>query len=507
MEALNISAVQHLLGIHRVVPLTHSEMIEKARVTFFPAKGYTPQLTEFMGKLRRGFETLGVKVLEFEEALAAGEKGKVARGVAIIAGGDLEEGQLPIDFVPSLSENIIIGVYDRPSPINKSKILQERIDVMIGDMAWDVTQVAIYLGDGGWTVCTMNGAMILLSDREEDVAEGIRQVLLAKMAGQVLPPRIAEFEVRLGGFDPFDDRDDDAVADMVNCGARWEETRLFVYQTALGRLKFRNKFYRRLISAFVDNRTGMSYGFIVRQLPVECSPALSEKEATEQTGFSDWETGCYHEVGDKAYVCLEVSGERLIVPVPDVWVLGTRSGCVKTRLDPSHDILRTGLSRGRFILESPKGLEVEVKPSYDTGVIMAHALGNALVGSLLARLQPESKFLRMLRSNGLGLAHWHGYLATENHPPGYAVYGKDNVPFPCSTPQSAILALECKLAAFQQQFDATSDYEGDIHVEPHHGTNMACESLVDLAGWLLQNAGQSAPEGSSLPVQPVVPSA
>jgi hypothetical protein len=120
---------------------------------------------------------------------------------------------------------------------------------------------------------------------------------------------------------------------------------------------------------------------------------------------------------------------------------------------------------------------------------MSHALGNAFVGSLLARLQPDAKFLRLLRSGGLGIAHWHGYLPTEKHPPGYAVYGKDNVPFACSTPQSAILALECKLAAFQQQFVSTSDYEGDIHVEPHHGTNMACETLGSMADWLLQVAG------------------
>ena len=37
----------------------------------------------------------------------------------------------------------------------------------------------------------------------------------------------------------------------------------------------------------------------------------------------------------------------------------------------------------------------------------------------------------------------------------------------------------------QRQFDSTGDYRGDVHVEPHHGTNMTGKSLVDLARWLL----------------------
>lgn len=202
----------------------------------------------------------------------------------------------------------------------------------------------------------------------------------------------------------------------------------------------------------------------------------------------NWRASDLHEAGGAWYVCLNVSGERWVVPVPDVWVLCTRSGCTKTRLDARRDILRMGLSKGRFILETPKDSETsaDCKPSYDSSVILAHALGNSFVGSLLARLKPDAEFLRLLKTDGLGIAHWHGYLPPSKVPAGYAVYGEDNIPFACSTPQSAILALQGKVNAFQRQFELTNDYRGDIHVEPHHGTNMTGESLGSLVRWLLR---------------------
>jgi hypothetical protein len=484
--AINLTAVQRLLGIQRSVPLTHAEMLAGLRVSFFPAKELSPRPAKFLSKLRCGFEKLGIEVIEFAEALANGRNGKVDRGVILIAAGEFTEGQLPTDFVPSLSENIIVGVYDRPSPIKKHVSQQERIDAVIGDMGWDIVQVIVYLEDETWTVCNMNGAIIPLPNRD-DISLDILECLLSKLAAPVVPPRISDFEVRFGAFDAFGKACSKGVRDMLDSGPLWEESGLFVYQTAVARIQFRNAFYRRLGTAFVDRRTGMSYGFLVRQLPQTIEPAISEREAIDRFGELKWKAGCIHEIDETWYVCLNAGGQRWVVPVPDVWVLCTRSGCTKTRLDARRDILRMGLSKGRFILEFPKDLEsgADCKPSYDSGVILAHALGNSFVASLLARLKCDSDFLRMMQTDGLGIAHWHGYLPASKIPTGYAVYGADNIPFACSTPQSAILALQGKLLAFQEQFDSSGDYRGDVHVEPHHGTNMTATSLVDLARWLL----------------------
>ena len=109
-----------------------------------------------------------------------------------------------------------------------------------------------------------------------------------------------------------------------------------------------------------------------------------------------------------------------------------------------------------------------------------------LIASLLARLKPNGEFERMLRTTGLELAHWHGYLPPAKIPPGYAVHGENNIPFACSTPQSAILALQSKLAAFELHLTVAREYRGEIHVEPHHGTNMTGESLTALVHWLMR---------------------
>lgn len=486
-HSLSLATIQRLLSIHRSVPLTRNEMVAQMQVVFFPTTKLSPRLAAFLPKLRQGFEKLGIKILRFEEALAEGRNGKVERGVVLIAAGEFTEGELPTDFVSSLSENIIVGIYDRPSPVRQHASQQARIDVVIGDMVWDIVQVVIYLEDDTWTACNMNGAMIALPNRD-DIFPDILEVLLSKLAAPVVPPRISDFEVRSGAFDASESSCSVSIADMVDSGPLWDESGLFVYQTALAQLKFRNKFYRRLGTAFVDHRTGMSYGFLVRQLPQPVQSALSEREATERIGDLNWRASDLHEIGGAWWVCLSIGGERWVVPVPDVWVLCTRSGCAKTRLDARRDIVRMGLSKGRFILETPKDLEAgaDCKPSYDSSVILAHALGNNLVGSLLARLKPDTEFLRLLKTDGLGIAHWHGYLPSSKVPAAYAVYGDDNIPFACSTPQSAILALQGKVAAFRHQFESTNDYRGDIHVEPHHGTNMTGESLGSLVRWLLR---------------------
>ena len=57
-------------------------------------------------------------------------------------------------------------------------------------------------------------------------------------------------------------------------------------------LNFRNKFYKLIGKKYLDNRNGMSYGFVARQLPTDLS-----KE------------------------------------IPDVWVLTSKSGSDKSKLD------------------------------------------------------------------------------------------------------------------------------------------------------------------------------
>jgi hypothetical protein len=360
-------------------------------------------------------------------------------------------------------------------------------------MSWDVVQVVIYVEDDTWTVCNMNGAMVPCPNCDV-LTDSILEILISKLGAPVIPPRMADFQVRPQSFDSTDITLSGSVSDLVECGPIWEQTGLFVYQTPLSKLKFRNSFMRRVGTAFVDHRSGMSFGFLARQVPQIVRPARTFAEARHHLGDIDWIGQDLHVVGGQQYLVVKIGEETLIVEVPDVWVLCTRSGCVKTRLDPRRDVVRLGLSKGQFIFETPRELEPgsDCKPSYDTGVILAHALANVVIASVLGRLNPESGFLRALQTTGLALAHWHGYLAEHELPLGCAVFGRDNIPFACATPQSAILAFQGKLSAFESEFRRTRDYHGDIHVEPHHGTNMTGNSLAEIARWLL-GTKQAAP--------------
>ena len=447
--------IHNLLGIRGNVPLTRPELVESLTVSFFPAKPLSKRLDAFLRKLRDGLQKHGVRVIEFE--------GKVNQGVVLIATPDFIEGDLPVHFVSSLSANIIVGIYDRPSPLEQYAGQQARIDAVIGQMSWDFVQLVVYVEDETWTVCNMNGAIVPCANGD-DISGGILNVLVPKLAAPVIPPRVADFEVRAGTFDPSDEAVASSLSDFVESGPIWEQTGLFVYQTPVANLKFRSAFLRRLGNAFLDHRSGMSFGFLVRQLPQIVKPAMVSGSA-----------------GHQDCVSLKIGNQDLIVEVPDVWVLCTRSGCIKTQLDPRRDIVRMGLSKGKFILETPRGSEDDCKPSYDTGVILAHALANVIIASVLARLNPASTFLKALQSGGLAQAHWHGYVSPEDLPAGYTVFGQDNIPFACSTPQSTILAFQGKLAAFESEFCRTGDYRGDIHIEPHHGTNMTGTSLTEIA--------------------------
>jgi hypothetical protein len=151
-------------------------------------------------------------------------------------------------------------------------------------------------------------------------------------------------------------------------------------------------------------------------------------------------------------------------------------------MNPDLDILKMGLVGGKLVLEQPrgKGWDKTSRPSFDTRVILAHAIGNAIVASILKRINPESFFVSALEKNGLAIAHWHGYINPEYVPAGWIVHGIDNPHVSCSSPHSAIYAIDGKLKAFSVAIKEGTEYLGDIHIEPHHGTNINYWSLAEL---------------------------
>ncbi|MCC6398636.1 MAG: hypothetical protein IT282_16600 [Bacteroidetes bacterium] len=485
---LSDQAVQAILGMTTAVPVLPEAMARSLTVTFFPVHKISERVLAFSDRLRNAFTTCDVGIVRYEDALLDAGTEKLREGIVVIAPGDLETGDLPVDHVTNLRRATVVGIVDGPCPAHTEKHSQERLNSVVRMLAWNIVQVVIYVDDDSWTVCTMNGAIIRCSYAA--FAEDVFHVLIPKIAAPVVPPHASDFDVREGGLDLHDARYRAYVQDFQESGKLWADTGLMLFHTSLESLEFRNRYYKRLAAAYLDHRSGMSYGFLARQLAIPPAQVLTMVEAGAQFG-PDAASGDVLARQDALWVKARMPGSAVWVHVPDVWMLTSRSGCDKSNIDPQRDLVMLGLSRGTVIFATPRGVSpgLDCKPSYDTLTILAHAAANAIVAGIQAALSPASRFAAAFASSGLALAHWHGYLHHALLPAGYVVHGEKNPPVSCSTYQAAIFALRGKVDAFATAFAAGRDFAGDAHIEPHHGVNVTGPTLLWLAQWALDNAG------------------
>jgi hypothetical protein len=471
-----------ILGLKKDVPLTPQTMAEGLRVTFFPIERASENVRRFTEQLRQAFLACGVHVLDYAQAKDPSRRGKLQENLVIIAAGELTTGDLPVDHVQNLRTTTIVGIVDGPCPAEEETADQEKLNRVVHTLTWSIVQVAIYVDALRWTITTMNGAVIPRSI-QGSIATDVLEVLVPKLAAPVVPPHAADFDLRPGILDLSDQALQPYVDDFVRSGPIWQQTGLLLFHTSMEDLDFRNPFYKRIAAAYLDHRSGMSYGFLARQTATTFRPSWMKSEEPEE-------------------ITVTIGGKELSVPVADVWVLTSRSGCDKSRIDPAKDLLLMGLSRGRVIIATPRGLDprVDCKPSYDTLTILAHAIGNGLAASALRALQSQSPFSSMLLTSGAALAHWHGYISSASLPKGYAVHGAANPPVSCSTYQAALFALTGKLGALSAKLVVGEPFDGDVHIEPHHGVNITGPSLAYLARWALQEV-TGEPRSSPMPPQ------
>ena len=477
---LSEEAALGLLGINGPVPLTIEEMARKLTIAYMPSSS-DPRLDAFRESLTASFNDHNVPMVEFTEIL--NEKGRVSPGITQISFGEGKAGELGIDHVSTLYNNPIVGVLYKPTPVSSDMSPQQILDILSADFVWHMVHIVIYVTEDKWTCCTMNGS-IVSGGYDPGKPSGIAEVLIPKLAAPIKPLRKKDFktfateESSLGNGSCSQQ-----IEDMIQAATLFRENGMFPSQTSSQTLSYRTKRYRRIGADFLDNRTGMSYGFIARQLPSPVRPALPLGPVTE-AGAPAFEFPEDISEDGSLIVCLD--GIRYAVEVPDVAVLCTRSGCNKGNIDPKRDIVKLTLeSYGGMSFFATKDVsEAEAKPSYDTMVIFSHAISNAIIASVLAHLNPQSEFLRVFTTTGVAIAHWHEHLTREDIPPGFTFHGDTNPAVSCASPQAALFALQGKLQAFADMDpEARLSYRGDVHVEPHHGTNVVDSTLVSIGEW------------------------
>jgi hypothetical protein len=535
---MDFGVVKKILGINEAIPLNLEELSSSLKVTFYPyiSSGVSEEVAEFSNDLKSALKKAGAEIIPYEDALVPfpagkflkwyffafislitvsvagffakeGEKTingsnfnfsilknikkekKIKKGIVVIATGKGKEGNMPIDHIMGFRDNCIVTILDMPAGIDGETNFQRHFDVSMNLFAQNMTNVVICANKKNWIIYNFAGASSLFL-RNTDFDGLVFKKFIPKVAAPIRAPFLSEFKMQIMDIDFGQKKYDLAINDLAEGGRGLERFGLFPSGKLVDDLPFSNTFYRWVGARQLDNRIGMSYGFLARQMPVEFQPLIPfEKAKLEFKDFFSGQSNYFTANGDN-FIVIVLGKDKFCLRVPDVWVLSQRSGSNKLRFDRQKDLIKIGLVRGKMILEIPGNSDKKsnyFRPSFDTRVIVAHACGNAVIGSVLSHLIPESQFVKKLREEGMAMIHWHGYLAKNSIPARWNVHGYANPNVPCATLQSAIYAFNGKINSFIDNFQNSREYSGDIHIEPYHGSIVNCYSVKEFVSFLNKN--------------------
>lgn len=513
---MEIEIIKNILDIKKDVMLTPLNMAKSLSITFFPTGNKSDQIKNFTSQLKNILIELGVKIIPYEDALVElslkqkmkliantivlnfqiifkigkdeninnlkfpifpkfGKK--IKKGIAVIVEGDTVDGMLAMDQLINLRENPIITILQEPKEISRDGKYLNHMNASLNIFAFYMTNLAIIINDDEWAIYSLNGSHPYFS-RTNNFKNNILNELIPKISAPVMPPNIKDFVINEGSFNVGDNFYKPYLDDLINGGMLLEKTGLYPKKRSIRELNFRNNYYRWIGSRYLDKRNGMSYGFVARQLPAKLSKIILKEDFDRILNKNE-----------KIFLKFNVLSKELFLVVPDVWVLTSRSGSDKSKLNVKNDIVKIGLVNGRMIIETPLGVDIkgDYKPSFDTRVILAHAVGNAILASLMKFFRPDWYFYKNIENNGAAIAHWHGYINDNSVFGKTIIYGNNNPSVSCSSAQSAIYALNDKMNNGLNYIEKNIEYYSDIHIEPHHGVNIVYDSLVNLANLLLSN--------------------
>lgn len=526
---LSKQTYQRILGIEGEVSMTPLEMADMMNVTFFPIieGGTSENVRNFSKLLEKNLKELKVNIVPYEQALeklpirkiirnifklilndiqyclrkifGITQNGyfygfqsvkyllnrtKIKKGISVICVGEQKLENFPMKYIYSFKDNSVITILDFPKNIADNSSFDEHYQTSMDLFVHNMTNIVISVDAVKWMLYNFNASHPVYAF-DEKFKEHILQALIPKIVAPIRPYKLDEFIIRKGGFSATDAIHRKFVEQIVRGAKKFAETNLYPKGRKIDDLPFRTNFFKWIGKLHLDHRNGMSFGFLAHQLPSE----LSQLEKTERS------TPDFCMKNNVPYISFLLGEDKFAMKVPEVWVLTQKSGSDKTHVNPEKDLIKMGLANSQMIIQTQDGKDIDAtyKPSFDTKVILAHALGNAIIASILNHINPEHDFVKRFKSQGVSLSHWHGYIRPDLIPRGFYVHGLSNPHVACSSPQSAIYAIQGKLESFLQGLSISDEYYGDIHVEPQHGININYYSLEDLADFLVNN-----PEASVL---------
>lgn len=337
---------------------------------------------------------------------------------------------------------------------NEDTTYDEKISIGLKNLITNMSEIVIGVSHSKFGITNMNLSDSIYSHDQLD--DFVLYSLIPKIYAPIKPPVLTRFAVS-----EYDPQEFEYAKKLSALGADLKSTDLFPagskFSDAIKRLS-----HRDVANKILDGRTGVSYGFI----------ALAEPPGYDRDKYIDgdiWnslqEIPNYNpdEVraasNDRWYVKTILSDSTVYQQVPDIWIVTSRSGCDKTNLNPDSDIVRIGLVKGKLHLEIPRGVDLgrkDIRPSFDTYVILAQALSSALYAPSLIE-----KEMSILHFHGYPDPCWFG--VSEHHA------GARNPSLPCGTVEAALLNYS---AVYETATKNGSDIKLLCLVESDHGVNV-----------------------------------
>ncbi|MXW43598.1 MAG: non-ribosomal peptide synthase [Candidatus Dadabacteria bacterium] len=337
---------------------------------------------------------------------------------------------------------------------NEDTTYERKISLGLKNLINNMSEIVIGVSRRNFAIINMN-----LSDSiyaHGQLNDFVLYSLIPKIYAPIKPTVLTRFSVS-----EYDPQEFEYASKLSTLGADLKSTDLFPagskFVDAIKRLS-----HRDVANKILDGRTGVSYGFIALAEP----PGYDgDKYINENMWNSLQEIPNYNpdEVraasNDRWYVKTLLGDETVYQQVPDIWIVTSRSGCDKTNLNPDSDIVRIGLLKGKLHLQIPRGVDLgrrDIRPSFDTYVILSQALSSALYAPSLIEKE-------------MSILHFHGYpdpcwfRGSEHHA------GARNPSLPCGTVEAALLNYS---AVYETATKNGSDIKLLCLVESDHGVNV-----------------------------------
>ncbi|MCY4263114.1 MAG: non-ribosomal peptide synthase [Candidatus Dadabacteria bacterium] len=503
---LGLHTITALAGMPKIKnlinPKNPTEMSERVTVTFkpLPRKYSNTEIIAYRERLRNSLLQNGVKVISWEDATTADKSygifsrlmglRNVRRKVNAVI--DVKKNLTPIKwFLSKIAENIYrvvrndglsvrsilkisgwaddftVGCLQDPyntqvitiMPLDpefedENTTYKQKISIGLKNLIANMSEIVIGVSRSNFAIINMNLSDSIYTHQQLD--DFVLYSFIPKIYAPIKPPVLTRFEVS-----EYVPQEYEYAKRLSSLGSELKSTDLFPsgskFIDAIKRLS-----HRDVASKILDGRTGVSYGFIaLAEPPAYCG----DKYIDENMWNSLQEIPDYSPDEVRAapsgrwYVKTLLAERTLYQQVPDIWIVTSRSGCDKTNLNPDSDIVRIGLINGKLYLQIPKGVDLvrkDIRPSFDTYVILSQALSTALYAPYMIEKE-------------MCILHFHGYPdpcwfhASEHHA------GALNPSLPCGTVEAALLNYS---AVYETATKNGSDIKLLCLVESDHGVNV-----------------------------------